>query len=77
MIRSLITLIVILSIHSCYNIQIGENEAGVHFKRFDGGVDTSSFLDSGTHNLPNWDRVIIYDTSIKSNSIEYPLDLQL
>lgn len=48
------------------NVEIKENEMGVHFKRFGGGVDTSKFFLPGKYDIPAYDRIIIYKLDTRS-----------
>ena len=48
------------------NVTVGENERGVHFKRFGGGVDTSVVYLPGEYYIPPFDRLILYRLNSRS-----------
>lgn len=59
-----------MSIVSCQQVTIDHNEIGLIFKRFGGGASSSYKLEAGSYTIPKWNRVIIYNTALDSNSID-------
>ncbi|MFD1552591.1 hypothetical protein DNU06_15525 [Putridiphycobacter roseus] len=68
--RILFHFITLLLLISCNTIKIKENERGVLFKRFDGGIDTSKVYLPGKHSTTKWNYFKIYNISSKSGSVD-------
>jgi len=62
-------IIIIIFLSSCQNVIVSDNEKGVHFKRFGGGVDTTKVYKKGSYLIPNWDYFVKYDTRLKKGNI--------
>ena len=58
----IVTLVLIVSLtNSCRIIKIKENERGVRFERFNGGLNLNTIYGTGLHLFPIWDKGIIYN----------------
>lgn len=62
-------IIIIILLSSCQEVIVSDNETGVHFKRFGGGVDTAKVYKKGSYLIPNWDYFIKYNTRSKKGNI--------
>lgn len=48
-------------VHSCKMMVIDDNEKGVRFERFNGGLNPDVIYEPGLHIYPLWDRTTVYN----------------
>ena len=65
-------LFLFITFTSCQEVTIEENEIGIYFEKFGGGVDTTKVYQSGSYNVPNWNYFITYEKgSIKGEFTDF------